>query len=146
MHEHHDWHWESARRQAVQRRIECLEADRHRRSLVPVDAALEKQMKELRTAGLPDTIQLTTGLLIIRCNGMQDLLRQLVLVAKMADSDYESLRALIEAPVPRRSPASETEAADRELGQSASSKRVLCSAMSEKLTHLGITPCRRGKP
>jgi len=119
MQEHPDWHWESTRRQAVRRRIECLETDRHRRSLVPVDAALEKQMKELRTAGLPDTIQLTAGLLTIRCNSMQDLLRQLVLLAKMADSDYESLRGLIEAPVPRRSPASERQTVDRELSQSA---------------------------
>jgi hypothetical protein len=119
MHERHDWHWESARRQAVQRRIECLETDRHRRSLVPVDAALQKQMEELRTAGLPDTIQLTAGLLTIRCNSMEDLLRQLVLLAKMADSDYDGVRALIEAPVSRRSPVSETKMADRDLSQSA---------------------------
>lgn len=105
MHEHHDWQWESARRQAVQRRIECLETDRRRRSLVPVDAALQKQMEELPTAGLPDTIQLTAGLLTVRCTGMEDLLRQLVLLAKMADADYERLRALIEVPIPRRSPA-----------------------------------------
>jgi hypothetical protein len=84
----------------------------------------------VRTAGLPDTIQLTAGLLTIRCNNMQDLLRQLVLLAKMADSDYESLRGLIEAPVPRRFPASERKAADRELSQSACLKRVLCGAMS----------------
>jgi hypothetical protein len=50
---------------------------------------------------------------------MEDLLRQLVLLAKTADTDYESLRALIEAPVPRRSPASETKAASRELSQPA---------------------------
>jgi hypothetical protein len=48
---------------------------------------------------------------------MEDLLRQLVLLAKMVDSDYDSLRALIEAPGPRRSPASETNSADRELSQ-----------------------------
>ena len=119
MHEHHDWHWESARRQAVHHRIERLKTDPHRRSLVPVDPALQKQMGELRTAGLPDTIQLTAGLLTIRCDGMQDLLRQLVLLATMADSDYESVRALIEAPILRRSPASESRNADRELSQSA---------------------------
>ena len=33
------------------------------------------------------------------------------------DTDYESLRALIEAPVPRRSPASEAKAANREMIQ-----------------------------
>ena len=86
---------------------------------MPVDAALERRMEELRTAGLPGTIQLTAGFLTIRCNSMEDLLRQLVLLAKMVDSDYERLRALIETPAPRRSPTSETEAADRELGQSA---------------------------
>jgi hypothetical protein len=73
---------------------------------VPIDATLENQLEELPTAGLPGTIQLTEGLLTIRCNDMEDLLRQLVLLAKMADSDYEHLRGLIEATVPRRSPAS----------------------------------------
>ena len=116
--ENRDWHWESERRQSVQRRIESLETHR-RKSLVPVDATLEKQMEELRTAGLPDTIQLTAGLLTIRCNSMQDLLRQLVLLAKTADSDYEHLRGLIEATVPRRSLASETTAGDRGSSRSA---------------------------
>jgi hypothetical protein len=108
-HENHDWRWESERRQSVERRIGTLETQRRRKSLVPVDAALAKQMEELRTAGL----------LIIRCNDMEDLLRQLVLLAKTADTDYESLRALIEAPVPRRSPASEAKAVNRELSQPA---------------------------
>ena len=76
-------------------------------------------MEELRKVGLPGTIQLTPGLLIIHCNDMEDLLRQLVLLAKTADIDYESLRALIEAPIPRRSPVSEVEAVNRELSQSA---------------------------
>jgi hypothetical protein len=40
-------------------------------------------------------------------------------LAKMADADYEGLCALIETPVPRRSPASESQGADRELSQSA---------------------------
>jgi len=66
-HENHDWRWESERRQSVQRRIESLETQRRRKSLVPVDAALASQMEELRT-GLPGTIQLTAGLLTIRCN------------------------------------------------------------------------------
>jgi hypothetical protein len=118
-HENHDWRWESERRRSVERRIGTLETQRRRKSLVPVDAALAKQMDELRTGGLPGTIQLTAGLLIIRCNDMEDLLRQLVLLAKTADTDYESLRALIEAPVPRRSPASEAKAANRELSQPA---------------------------
>jgi hypothetical protein len=50
---------------------------------------------------------------------MEDLLRQLVLLAKTADTDYESLRALIEAPVSRLSATSESESANRELSQSA---------------------------
>jgi hypothetical protein len=70
-HENHDWRWEE-RRQAVQRRIESLATQRRRKSLVPVDAALQKQMEELRTVGL----------LVIRCNDLEDLLRQLVLLAK----------------------------------------------------------------
>jgi hypothetical protein len=116
LHENRDWRWESARRRAVQGRIESLEISRRRKSLVPVDATLERQIEELRTAGLPGTIQLTAGLLTIRCNSMEDLLRQLVLLAKMVDSDYERVRALIERAVPRRFPGAETEAAHRELG------------------------------
>jgi len=50
---------------------------------------------------------------------MHDLLRQLVLLAKMVDADYEGLPGLIEVPVPRRSPASESQRADRELSQPA---------------------------
>jgi len=61
--------------------------------------------------GLPGAIQLTAGLLIIRCSDMEDLLRRLVLLATATG------RALIEAPVPRRSPASEAKAANRELSQ-----------------------------
>jgi hypothetical protein len=118
-HENHDWNWESERRQSVQRRIESLETHRRRKSLVPVDAALAKQMKELSTAGLPGTVQLTPGVLTIRCNDMEDLLRQLVLLARTVDTDYENLRALIEAPVSRRSPVSEVEGANQELSQSA---------------------------
>jgi hypothetical protein len=118
-HEHHDWHWESERRQAVQRRIGSLETQLRRKSLVPVDAALAKRMAELRTAGLPGTIQITAGLLTIRCNDMEDLLRQLVLFAETVDTDYARLRELIEAPIPHRSPASETKAASPELNQSA---------------------------
>jgi hypothetical protein len=117
-HENCDWRWESERRRAVRRRIESLETQR-RKSVVPVDTTLGKQMEDLRTAGLPDTIQLTAGMLIIRCNGMEDLLRQLVLLAKMADSNYESLRALIETSFPRRSPVSETKTGDQGLSQSA---------------------------
>ena len=49
---------------------------------MPVDAALAKQMEELSRAGLPGTVQLTPGRLTIRCNNMEDLLRQLVLLAK----------------------------------------------------------------
>jgi hypothetical protein len=112
--ENRDWRWEAERRQAVQRRIESLETQRRRKSLVPVDAALQKQLEELRTAGLPSTIQIAAGLLTIRCNGIENLLRQLVLLAKMADTDFTSLRALIEAPVPRRSSASETRTANLE--------------------------------
>ena len=84
-----------------------------------MDTALGKQMEQLRTAGLPATIQLTAGMLTIRCDGMEDLLRQLVLLAEMAHINYEDLRALIEAPVPRRSPVSETKTGDRGLSQSA---------------------------
>jgi hypothetical protein len=96
-----------------------LETQGRRKSLVPVDAALAKQMEELSVVGLPGTVQLTPGMLTIRCNDMEDLLRQLVLLAKTADTDYESLRALIEAPVARLSPTSESESANRELSQSA---------------------------
>ena len=58
-HENHDLRWEGERRQSVQWRIESLETQRRRKSLVPVDAALQEQMEELRTVGLPGTIQLT---------------------------------------------------------------------------------------
>src|ERR1051325_8239960 len=55
-HENLDWHWESVRRQSVQRRIEALQTQTQRRkSLVPVDATLKNQMEELRTAGMPNT-------------------------------------------------------------------------------------------
>ena len=36
-------------------------------------------------------------------------------LAQTVDTNYESLRALIEAPVPRRSPVSEVEGANQEL-------------------------------
>jgi hypothetical protein len=118
-HENHHWRWESERRQSVQRRIESLETQRQRKSLVAVDAALANQMEELRAVGLPETIQLTAGMLIIRCADMIDLLRQLVLLAKTTDTDYEGLRALIEAPVSRRSPVSEVDVANRKLSRPA---------------------------
>ena len=90
----------------MQRRIESLETQRRRKSLVPVDAALQKQMEELRTVGL----------LVIRCNDLEDPAPTRP-ARQSTDTDYESLRALIEAPVPRRSPASEAKAANRELSQ-----------------------------
>jgi hypothetical protein len=85
-----------------------------------MEATLDKQIEELRASGLPGAIQLIPGMLT-SCNDMEDLLRELVLLAKMADSDCESLSALIEAPVPSRSPPSELQAANRELGQAARS-------------------------
>jgi hypothetical protein len=50
---------------------------------------------------------------------MEDLLRQLVLLAKMADSDYESLRALIELPIPHRLPVLESKSGDQQWTQPA---------------------------
>ena len=69
-------------------------------------------------AGLPDTIQVTTGVLTIRCTGMEDLMHQLVVLAKIADVDFEGIRALVEGSV-QRSPATATQTADHILGRSA---------------------------
>jgi len=114
--ENHDWRWEAERRHSVHQQIEACET-RGRNSLVAVDAMLANQIEGLRLAGLPDTIQITTGVLTIRCAGMEDLMRQLVVLAKITDVDFEGIRALVEGPV-LRSPTMETRAADRTLGQS----------------------------
>jgi hypothetical protein len=97
-HENHDLRWEGERRQSVQRRMESLETQRRRKSLVPVDAALQKQMEEIANGGTArdDPASRRTAR-----HPLQRLGRSPV----------------IEAPVPRRSPASEAKAANRELSQ-----------------------------
>lgn len=100
--EHPQWHWEIERQSRIRERIDSLRARPLRNSLVPVDAALQQAMETAETAGLPATIQLSPGLLVIHCGGMQDLLRQLVLLAQAADRNYEELCERVEVPIPRR--------------------------------------------
>src|ERR1700686_5326141 len=78
--EHPQWHSEIERRSRIRNRIDSLRPRPLRKSLVPVDAAL----------------------LTIHCDDMQDLLRQLVLLAQAADRSYEALRKRVEVPLPRR--------------------------------------------
>ena len=95
-HENPDWRWEVQRRRTVHQRIESLRAKRQRPSLVPVQA--EPQMAVV--PGLPPTIQLGPGSVVIRCRDMADLLQQLVQLAKAIDTDYPTLQASVERPLP----------------------------------------------
>ena len=75
----------------------CAQAEEPR--WAAIDATLQQQIDQLATAGLPDSIQLAPGYLTIRCTSMEHLLKQLVLVAKALDADYEAVRYRIEGPI-----------------------------------------------
>jgi hypothetical protein len=106
-HENPDWRWEVQRRGTVHDRIEALRTKRQRPTLVPVQAELKMPM----VASLPATVLLGPGSVVIRCRDMADLLQQLVQIAKAIDNDYDTLRACVEGPIPRRPVGSATTAA-----------------------------------
>lgn len=100
--EHPEWRWELERQRTVRERLAALRTPSpQRKSLVAVDATLQRQMEQVEIAGLPDTIQLSPGRLTICCRDMEDLLRQLVLLAKATDCHYELLRQQVEDSVRR---------------------------------------------
>ena len=100
--EHPQWRWEFERQRTVRERIDALRtASPRRKAVIVVDTGLQRQIEEVEIAGLPDTIQLSPGRLTICCRDMEDLLRQLVLLATATDRDYELLRQQVEAPVRR---------------------------------------------
>lgn len=105
--EHPDWRWERSRRQQVWSRIQDLRP-RRRPSVVEIHAALEQQIDQLATAGLPDTVQLAPGCMVIRCRSMVHLVEQLVLVAKALDADYDAMRRRIESPITPKPAGRET--------------------------------------
>ncbi len=107
--EHPDWRWEREHRIQIGTRIDDLNPSR-RRSLVSIDGALQQQIDHIAIAGLPDTIQFTPGCLTIRCRDMEHLMKQLVLVAKALDTDYEALQLRIES-APSRKPVDREHAA-----------------------------------
>jgi hypothetical protein len=86
--EHPQWRWERESRDRIRERIDSLRAT-GRKSLVPMDAALRQAMETAEIAGLPATIRLSPGLLAIHCSDMEDLLRQLVLLAQAVDRNHE---------------------------------------------------------
>ena len=94
--EHPDWRWERERRGKIHARIEELRPH-SRRSLVPVRTTLKHQIEESAITGLPDTIQLAPGSLLIRCRNMEHLVEQLVLIAKALDNDYEDMQVQVES-------------------------------------------------
>ena len=107
--EHPEWRWEQERRIQIGTRIDNLNPS-HRRSLVSIDAALQQQIDGIAIAGLPDSIQFSLGCLTIRCRDMADLMKQLVLVAKVPDTDYEAMQMRIES-APSRKPVNREHAA-----------------------------------
>jgi hypothetical protein len=98
--EHPQWRWEGESRARIRERIDSLRAT-GRKSLVPMDAALRQAMETAEIAGLPATIRPSPGLLAIHCSDMEDLLRQLVLLAQAVDRNHEALRMQIEMPIRR---------------------------------------------
>ncbi|MBM3795953.1 MAG: hypothetical protein FJW31_18275 [Acidobacteria bacterium] len=104
-HENPSWRWEGERRAALHDRIESMRPVRIRKSQVPLDPALQQQ---LQLAGLPDTIEISPGVVTIRCTSAEDLLRQLVLLVNAADVDFEAMEAKLETAPPRRSPGRDT--------------------------------------
>jgi hypothetical protein len=116
--EHPEWRWAMERQTLVHERIESLRPRRDRHTLVPVDAPLRQAIEAAGHGSLPETIQLSRGLLVIRCVDFEDLLRQLVLVAQAADTNYDDLRARIEAP-PNRIPAQSVQPKPQKSAQSA---------------------------
>ena len=103
--EHPDWRWERERRQSIHEHIESLRPSQ-RKSLVPITAALLQQVEALPLTGLPDTIRLEPGRLVIACRDIDHLLEQLVLVAKALDTDYDRMKQRLEQP-PRKQPGSD---------------------------------------
>jgi hypothetical protein len=67
-------------------------------------AALPQQIDHLAIAGVPDTIQLAPpGSLMIHCRDMEHWVEQLVLLAKVLDTDYEAMPWQVES-TPARKP------------------------------------------
>jgi hypothetical protein len=114
-HENPDWRWEVQRRETVRDRIEALRARRQRPALVPVQTELKMPM----VASLPATVLLGPVSVVIRCRDMADLLQQLVQIAKAIDNDYDTIRACVEEPIPRRPVGSATTAAPGRIAKDA---------------------------
>ncbi len=102
--EHHEYQWETARRERVVRVIDEARRER-RRAVVPVTAAELRRLGEITIDGLPKTVRIEPGQLRVSFDGMDDLLRQLMLLVQVIDNDFDAVARLI-TPVPRKGPVS----------------------------------------
>jgi hypothetical protein len=115
--ENPDWNWEAQRRRAMQNRIETTRIESPRRSVVALAGEFQKSLDGISVPGLPATIELQPGKVSIQCRNMEDLLEQLVLLVKVLDNDYDTMRHHIEPPIPRRPVASERGALADQAGE-----------------------------
>lgn len=100
--EHPEYQWETARRERVVRVIDEARRE-HRRAVVPVMAAELRRLDEIMIGGLPKTVRIEPGQLRVSFDGMDDLLRQLMLVVQVIDNDFDAVAQLV-TPVPRKGP------------------------------------------
>lgn len=115
--ENPEWTWDAQRRRAMQDRIQAARAEHQRRAVVELAGEFQKKLDRICVPDLPATIELQPGKVSIQCRNMEDLLEQLVLLAKVLDNDYDTMRHHIEQPIPRRPVASEKSALADQAGE-----------------------------
>ena len=104
MRENPDFRWEAERRERVAQAIEDLRRER-RRAVVPVTEAEMERLRGLTVEGLPETIRVGPGQLVVSFAGMDDLLRQLMTLIQVIDNDFDAVASRVN-PLPRKEPGS----------------------------------------
>lgn len=105
--EHPGYRWEVERHERVERLIHQSRADHRRHTVIAIDENDRRQLAAQTIAGLPESIRLAPGQLLIKFAGMEDLLHQLMFLLQACDNDFETLSALTQPPL-RLGPKSES--------------------------------------
>ncbi|MBM3729099.1 MAG: hypothetical protein FJW40_27200 [Acidobacteria bacterium] len=103
--EHPGYRWEVERHERVERLIHESRAGHRRHTVIAIDENDRRRLAVQNVAGLPESIRLAPGQLLINFAGMEDLLRQLMLLLQACDNDFETLATLTQPP-PRIGPKS----------------------------------------
>lgn len=94
--EHPDWSFEVDRRRRTARKIAELRSEQAGRAKVLITEQQRQALEWQSVANLPSSITLSSGLLSIAASSMEELMQQLMMLIKVIDNEYDTIRELVE--------------------------------------------------